>query len=95
MRQPMSVKWIKTDKHVYGAIYREHYKQLKAFGTCTCPEGDPRLGKMNPYILTEWGFDGADDPIIKSIGEKETFEQKDYDYQYYIALTTQDEACDK
>ena len=81
----MTVKWIKTDKHVYGAIYREHYEQLKVFGSCTCPEGNSSLGIMNPYILTEWGLDGASEPIIKSIATKEDFKQKDYDWEYFIA----------
>ena len=86
----MSVKWVKTDKHVYGAIYREHHGQLKVFGTCTCPEGDLRLGIMNPYILTEWGLDGADEAIIRSIATKKTLKQKDYDYDYFIALVKYD-----
>ena len=87
----MSVIWIKTDKHVYGAIYREHYENLKPFTTCTCPEGDISLGKPNPYILTEWGLDGADESIIKSVGTKESQHQKYYDYQYFIALVKHDE----
>ncbi len=87
----MSVRWIKTDKHVYGAIYREHYKVLKAFGSCTCPDGDPSLGKMNPYILTEWGLDGADEPMIKSVATKDSRDQKDYDYEYFIALIKKDD----
>ena len=37
------------------------------------------------YIETVWGFDGADDGIIKSVGRKESKEQKEYDYEYFIA----------
>ena len=87
----MSVIWRKTDKHIYGAIYREHWEELGVFGSCTAPEGDPRLGLASPYILTEWGFKGADDPIIKSIGTKEDRNQKEYDYEYFIAVFKQDE----
>lgn len=86
----MSVRWVETDKHVYGAIYREHYENLKPFATCTCPDGDISLGKPNPYILTEWGLIGADEPVIKSVGTKESRDQKDYDYRYFIAQVKHD-----
>ena len=86
----MSVKWIKTDKHVYGAIYREHRKDMSVFGSCTAPDGDIRLGFENPYILTEWGFKDADEPVIKSIATKESFDQKDYDYEFFIAVFIND-----
>lgn len=85
------VTWIKTDKHVYGAIYREHYEDFSVFGTCTAPEGNPQLGISLPYILTEWGFKNADEPLIKSIATKKSFKQKDYDYEYFIALVERDE----
>ena len=37
----MSVRWIRTDEHVYGAIYREYYEKLRVFGLCTTLEGNP------------------------------------------------------
>ena len=80
------MKWKETNKHVFHTIYLEHSKDLGVFGTCTLPEGDPRLGKMNPYILTEWGFKDADEPIMKSVATKENRQQKKYDYKYYIAI---------
>ena len=90
----MSIKWIPTDKHVYIAIYREHYKGLVVFGSCSAPEGNPTLGLMNPYMLTEWGFKGSDEPIIKSIGKKESILQKDYKYEYFIASFYNDDDDD-
>lgn len=84
-------KWIPTDKHVYGAIFREHRDKFGVFASCTAPEGDPSLGITLPYILTEWGFKEAGCPIIKSIATKKTFEQKEYDYEYFIAIPT---GCD-
>ena len=81
----MSVIWITTNQHVYHAIYREHYERLAVFASCTCPNGDSRLGHLRPYIMTAWGFEGADEPIIKSVARKKTFEQKEYDYEYFIA----------
>ena len=87
----METRWKKTDKHVYGAIYREHYKDLGVFSSCTAPDGDMSLGLANPYILTAWGFKDADEPLIQSIGRKDSREQKEYDYEYFIAVITHDE----
>ena len=85
------ITWKQTDKHVYGAIYREHRLDMSVFGSCTCPEGDPRLGFNLPYILTEWGFKDADEPIIKVIVTKQSLEQKEYDYEYFIAIYKQED----
>jgi len=87
----MSVRWIKTDKHVYGAIYREHHENMSVFGTCTAPDGNPTLGIMNPYILTEWGFKDSDEPIIKSVATKLDRHQEIYDYEYFIAVFVNDD----
>ena len=81
----MPVRWIKTNQHVYGTIYREHHKEFSVLGSCTAPDGNPQLGLSDPYILTEWGFKGADEPIIKSILTKESRAQKEYDCEYFIA----------
>lgn len=80
----MNYEWIETTEEVYRAIFKEHNENFQVFGTCTLPEGDPRLGRMNPYILTEWGFKDAAEPIIKSIGTKKHIHQKEYDYKYFI-----------
>jgi hypothetical protein len=91
----MGVIWIPTDKHVYGAIYREHCNDLVVFGSCSAPEGDPRLGIMRPYMLTEWGFKDSDEPLIKSIGRKDTFEQREYVYEYFIAVVRHDDDLER
>lgn len=88
------VQWLQTDKHVYGAIYREHYHELQVFGTCTAPEGNPMLGIALPYILTEWGFSRSDTPLIRSIATKDSMEQNEYDYKYYIACIKREKECD-
>lgn len=87
----MSVKWVKTDKHVYSAIYTEHFKEMSVYGTCTAPDGDSSLGINNPYILTEWGFKTADEPIIRSIATKKDRHQKEYDYEFFIAVFINDD----
>ena len=86
----MGVKWVPTNKHVYGAIYREHSEDLGVFSSCSCPEGNPQLGHPNPYMMTEWGFKGASDALIKSILTKESIDQKDYDFECFIAHTYND-----
>lgn len=90
----MSIVWKKTDKHVYGAIYREHHNDLQPFGTCSAPDGNMALGLPTPYMLTEWGFKDAAEPIIKSIGQKDSLEQRDYDYEYFIAVYQEDQPDD-
>jgi len=85
----MKVKWVPTDKHVFGTIYREH--RLKPFSSCTCPDGDIKLGKPNPYIYTSWGIEGADCPLLECIQTKKSIEQKDWDYKYSIGLVVREE----
>lgn len=77
----LSVTWLPTDKHVYGAIYREHAEQLSVFGTRTEMEGsEAHDGK---YILTEWGFKDADAPLIRSINDNDT-------WTFWIALVREE-----
>lgn len=87
----MPVKWKSTDKHVYGAIYREHYKDLRTFATCTAPDGNPQLSITTPYVMTEWGFKGADEPIIRIESHKKNVKQKDYDNEYFLAVVINEE----
>jgi len=82
----MSIEWIETDKHVCGAIFREHREDFCVFASYTAPEVNHRLGITKSYILTEWGFKDADEPLIKSIATKKSLKQKEYDYKYYIAV---------
>jgi hypothetical protein len=67
-------KWIETDKHVYGAIYREHCKDLQPFGTISDLSG--AYGR--PLMMTEWGFKNADFPIMKIEQFKDKEETKFY-----------------
>lgn len=80
--------WIKTDKHVFGAIFREHKKELQVYGSCSAPNGDIRLGYENPYLMTEYGFKSGNTPLIKIIETKEFIEQKDWDSKYFIAVNS-------
>ena len=86
----MSTQWIKTSRDVYFAIYSEHRKNLVAFAAFTSSgDGDPL--SAHPAHMTEWGFKGADAPIIKCDGKKEDRHQQVYDWEYFIACNTEDE----
>lgn len=65
------VRWMRTTEAVYGAIYSQHRKDLRLHGTIT-ETGDYNGG---PRIMTEWGLNGADYPLIKYDirGEEKTF----------------------
>jgi hypothetical protein len=77
--------WKKTTPEVYFSIYNQHKNDFGVFGTCTCPEGEPRFGKTNPYIYTEWGFKDADEPIIMCERTKESVDQKEWDDEFFLA----------
>jgi len=59
------MNWIKTDKHVYGAIFREHKDNLTVFSSFSNPY--PSELQYDPEMLTEWGFKNANRPLIKSV----------------------------
>lgn len=80
----MKITWQETTETVYCVIWIQHNKQLEVFGTFTNLESNSRFG--NPKIFTEWGFKGADVPIMKSQRTKNSDEQKDWDYKYYLAV---------
>jgi hypothetical protein len=56
-------RWIQTDKHVFGAIFREHKNDLVSFAGFSNPS--PSDLSETPQMMTEWGFRGADFPLIK------------------------------
>lgn len=57
-----AVTWVETTREVYAAIYRQHIGQLGVFGTISRGEDD-WYGER--HMMTEWGFKGADFPLIK------------------------------
>lgn len=84
----MDYKWYPTDKHVYGAIYREHYEDFSVFESFSNPE--PSDLCSTPRMETAWGFKNADVPLIKLIQTKEIVDQKEWDCEYFIALVLKD-----
>lgn len=83
------VKWVRTDKHVYGAIYREHNKELTTFASFSNPT--PSYIQHKCEMLTEWGFKGADYPLIKAVTRWD-HENRDAteEHAYYIAAPVKD-----
>lgn len=65
------VRWLKTTREVYYAIYGQHHKELAVHGTVT----DTGNYNGEPHIMTEWGLPGADYPIMKydRRGEENTY----------------------
>lgn len=56
-----AVRWVKTTREVYDAIYSQHRNELRVHGTISDSGG--YTGE--PRIMTEWGLPGADYPLIK------------------------------
>ena len=56
------VTWVETTREVYAAIYRQHIWQLGVFGTISRYQDDWHGER---HVMTEWGFKGADFPLIK------------------------------
>lgn len=67
-----AVRWVKTTREVYDAIYGQHRNELRVHGTIS-DSGGYHGGE--PRIMTEWGLPGADYPLIKYDirGEDKTF----------------------
>lgn len=80
------IYWVKTAEEVFFAILLQHKNKMGVFGTCTCPDGDMRFGYANPYIMTEWGFEKSDFPLIKEIRTKKSLEQENWDFEYYLSF---------
>jgi hypothetical protein len=79
-----NVRWVPTDKHVFGALWREHHEALTPFGCFSNPDGTSPIGHGYPEMLTEWGFKGADYPIAKH-------HEKNGEHFYYLALVTKED----
>ncbi len=75
------IQWTKTTEEVYNAIQKAHSPRFKVFGSFTNMESNSRLG--NPKILTEWGFVGADHPLIRAVDTKDS-DESEWQCGYYL-----------
>ena len=83
----MSVRWIKTTREVYCAIYQQHHEDLFPIETLT--DNDGRFGE--PKMLTVWGFWEADCGLIKSVGTEPDGIGKWTKWEYFIACMRKDQ----
>ena len=77
--------WIETSNEVYAVIFAKHRKQLKPHSSFTDVEGG-MVGR--PEIITEWGFEKAETPLLKIAQTKENKEQKEWDVKLFIYCQT-------
>jgi hypothetical protein len=73
------IRWIETTDAIYNSIYNHHKDFLGVFGTITDSDGSSPYGDGEPHIMTEWGFNDADFPIIKC-------ERKGKIEKHYLAI---------
>jgi hypothetical protein len=57
-------KKIVTTAEVWAVIRARHHEQLKVFSSFSAPEGDHYGNPNEGRMMTEYGFDGADCPLI-------------------------------
>lgn len=55
-----------TSAEVYHAIKKQHKNSLKVFESYSAPNGDQFGNPDEAKMITAWGFEGADFPIIKA-----------------------------
>lgn len=77
--------WIETSNEVYAVVFARHRKELKPFSSFTDSTGDGyHFSTGKPEIMTEWGFENAENPLLKIVQTKQTKDQKDWDVKFYI-----------
>jgi len=82
------MNWIETSNEVYAVIFAKHRKQLKPHASFTDNEGDGyEFSSGRPEIITEWGFENAETPLLKIVQTKKTKDQKDWDVVFYICCS--------
>ena len=72
----MKLTWIVTTLEVYSAIYNHHRDQFTVFGSNS---GGGHWDPGSDRWMTEWGFEKADAPLIKS-------DRLNGVWTYYIAV---------
>ena len=77
--------WKEISNEVYATIFARHRKDLKPHATFTDITGnDYYFSSGEPEIMTEWGFEGAENPLLKIVQTKENERQKDWDVKFFI-----------
>lgn len=77
--------WIETSNEVYAVIFAKHRKQLKPHSSFTDMTGNGyHFSSGHPEIITEWGFENAETPLLKIVQTKESEEQEVWDVKFFI-----------
>ena len=84
--------WVEIPQELYFAIYNHCEKDFAVFGTCTRLEN---CSAWDAKVLTEWGFEGAKTPLIRSVAQPESQVNipenlLDWPHKYYIYKAMKD-----
>jgi len=91
----MDYKKIKTSEEVYATLMRQHFGELRVFSTFSAPDGDyfgdPNVCRM----MTEYGFDNTDIPIlgIETTWDRQvenTYERVNEQHKYWLCIGVSD-----
>lgn len=79
--------WRQTSNEVYAVIFAKHRKQLKPFSSFTDITGNGyHFSDGHPRIMTEWGFENAEKPILKIVQTKENESDKEWETEFFINI---------
>ena len=77
--------WKETSNEVYAVIFAKHRKELKPHSSFTDMTGcGYEFSSGRPEVITEWGFENAEKPLLKIIQTKEEELQKEWDVEFFI-----------
>ena len=77
------MKWQKITKEEWQESLNKLGKDREVFATCTDPDGS-RFG--TPYVMTEWGPRGSEEPTLRAENEKSN-EWDKWEYFYFKAIS--------
>jgi len=82
--------WAKTSAEVYAVIHARHSKEMCIHSSFTDSTGNGyEFSTGKPTIDTEYGFKDSDEPLVRIEARKETEDQKQWDYSYFIYYSTE------
>ena len=77
--------WKETSNEVYAVIFAKHRKDLKPHSSFTDMTGTGyEFSSGRPEVVTEWGFENAENPLLKIRQTKEEESQKEWDVEFFI-----------
>lgn len=86
---------IKTTASVWSTIHKAH-PELKVFGTYSAPGGDPHGNPYRGRMMTAYGFEGCDYPIVEAettwdIDTDNPFIRSNEQHEYYLCVAREDQ----